>query len=370
MIAFKRDSLCMNILRAKYKISKAWLQYDPPSKTASPIWRAIEDAKKVIVKGACYKIGDGTSINVWNDLWVPWIQGFIPTPKEEVLTQSPIMVSHLFNPDLHSSKPNLIRELFDPTSAQAILSIPIPFRPSQDKLIWVPNSKGCFIVKLSYQTIRDLSSPQPPSENHWKHIWRLNIPERTKMFLWRIVANVLPTRDNLSRRMGIRKTCCTICKQEEESPCHLFLNCPITKVLCFTTCWGFKANESSINNPVDIVKLVIDPPQAFYQASEKWLISLDMALTLGEIWKLRNLAPRHGNLIDLPPSIQSIRRKFNELSLTQLLIIPMLTKLRGLLLPLNGSKLMLMRHYPPLMVPLVWLQGTTLVSLSKSGLES
>ena len=61
MIVSKRDSLCMDILRAKYKVKQDWLQTDP-HRNASPIWKAIKQAKKVIVKGACYIIGDGTSI--------------------------------------------------------------------------------------------------------------------------------------------------------------------------------------------------------------------------------------------------------------------------------------------------------------------
>ena len=52
MIASKRDSLCMNILRSNYKFSKDWLHFEP-LKRASPIWKAIEHAKKIIVKGAC-----------------------------------------------------------------------------------------------------------------------------------------------------------------------------------------------------------------------------------------------------------------------------------------------------------------------------
>ena len=36
MIASKRDNLCMNILRAKYKVSRDWLHSEPP-KRASPI---------------------------------------------------------------------------------------------------------------------------------------------------------------------------------------------------------------------------------------------------------------------------------------------------------------------------------------------
>ena len=50
MIASKRDSLCMEILRTKYKVRHDWLHKDPPRK-ASPIWRAIENAKEIIVKG-------------------------------------------------------------------------------------------------------------------------------------------------------------------------------------------------------------------------------------------------------------------------------------------------------------------------------
>lgn len=102
----------MNILRAKYKTSEYWLHSDPP-KSAFPIWKAIKNAKKVIVKGACYTIGDGTSINVWKDPWVPWIQGFIPTPRKENLAHNPITVSQFFDPTLHCWKSNLIRKLFD-----------------------------------------------------------------------------------------------------------------------------------------------------------------------------------------------------------------------------------------------------------------
>lgn len=64
MVASKRDSLCMSILRAKYKVRNDWLRKEHP-RSASPIWKAIEGVKKTIVKGACYLIGDGASINVW-----------------------------------------------------------------------------------------------------------------------------------------------------------------------------------------------------------------------------------------------------------------------------------------------------------------
>ena len=80
MIASKRDSLCMSILRAKYKIKQDWLHKDPP-KSASPVRKAIEGAKNINAKGACYLIGNEASINVWLDPWV--CQSSAPKSKKK-----------------------------------------------------------------------------------------------------------------------------------------------------------------------------------------------------------------------------------------------------------------------------------------------
>ena len=75
MIASKKDNLFLSIVRAKYKVKHDWLRKDPP-KSTSLVWKAIEEVIKIIIKGACYLMGDGASINVWLDPWVPWIQDF------------------------------------------------------------------------------------------------------------------------------------------------------------------------------------------------------------------------------------------------------------------------------------------------------
>ena len=99
MVASKRDSLCMKILRSKYKVKNDWLRFEA-SKRASPIWKAIESTKGIISKGACYLIGDGESVDVWLDPWVPWIQGFIPSPRSIASAPTPLKVSYLINSEL------------------------------------------------------------------------------------------------------------------------------------------------------------------------------------------------------------------------------------------------------------------------------
>lgn len=56
MVATKSDSLCMRMLRSKYKVRENWLRRDD-AKNGSR--KAIEKAKHLLVKGACYVVGDG-----------------------------------------------------------------------------------------------------------------------------------------------------------------------------------------------------------------------------------------------------------------------------------------------------------------------
>ena len=146
MVVSGKQSICMEVLRTKYKVKEDWLRAEP-KKIASPTWRAIEDAKNLVVKGACYLLGDGKLISVWEDPWIPWIEGFKPRSRIEVYSQFPFKAHHLFDPSSKTWDANMIKEIFYSNSAIAILTIPIPITPRQDKLIWLPNPKGNFSIK-------------------------------------------------------------------------------------------------------------------------------------------------------------------------------------------------------------------------------
>lgn len=142
MVALGKQSICMEVLHTKYKVKDNQLRAEP-KKIASPTWRVIEDAKNLIVKGACYLLGDGKSINVWEDPWIPWIEVFKPQPRIEVCSQLPFKAHHLFDSSSKTWDANMINEIFASDSALAILTIPIPIpiTTRQDKLIWLPNPK-------------------------------------------------------------------------------------------------------------------------------------------------------------------------------------------------------------------------------------
>ena len=259
MIASNRDSLCMNLLRAKYKVKHNLFHTEPP-KLVSYTWKAIEKAEAIILQGACYLIGDGSLVSVWEDPWVPWIQGFSPKPREDAFSQIPMLVSQLINNELRYWNAYLVNEIFDAESTRAILSISLPFQPCPDKLIWVLDPKGRFTIKSAYRATTQKDEPSPIPQSLWKKIWKFNAPKRIKMFLWRIVVDVLPTRENFSKRVEITDCKCILCVEESDTLSHVFFRCPVARALWFACCWGFRADEVLINSNQDIIKMVLEPP--------------------------------------------------------------------------------------------------------------
>jgi hypothetical protein len=93
-----RDSFCVKILKAKYRVNSNWLHANP-SNSVSFSWKGIEGVKFTLVKGACRLGGSGVSILVWNDPWIPSLPNFCPHPRDGLLDQQCLSVSQLMNLD-------------------------------------------------------------------------------------------------------------------------------------------------------------------------------------------------------------------------------------------------------------------------------
>lgn len=113
-------------------------------------------------------------------------------------------------------------------------------------------------------------------------------------------------------RMDISKPWCVLCNQEVEYASHLFFKCPAAKALWFAACWGFRSEDVQLTQPCDVIKLILEPPETICQAHDLWLVSLRMALTLEEIWCIRNAVIHQKGPTDLQASIGGIGEKFKE----------------------------------------------------------
>lgn len=80
-----------------------------------------------------------------------------------------------------------------------------------------------------YQSIqRSGCSHLNAGANIWKVIWGLQVPNVTKMFLWKEFNNLLSTKENLFHRRVVDGQLCPICTIEVESVVHILWECPST----------------------------------------------------------------------------------------------------------------------------------------------
>jgi hypothetical protein len=62
--------LCSRVLRAKYYLDGDILKAGPKA-GASFTWQSILAGIPTLKRGLIWRVGDGESINIWNDPWIP-----------------------------------------------------------------------------------------------------------------------------------------------------------------------------------------------------------------------------------------------------------------------------------------------------------
>jgi hypothetical protein len=85
-----------------------------------------------------------------------------------------------------------------------------------------------YTAKLGYKAKMEKEMERETSW-WWPVVWKLENPLKAKIFMWLALENKILTWDNCQKRnmQGPRR--CNLCKNNEESLDHLFVNCPFTR---------------------------------------------------------------------------------------------------------------------------------------------
>ncbi|XP_075675111.1 uncharacterized protein LOC142644344 [Castanea sativa] len=140
------------------------------SYSGSYAWKSILSARDVIRKGMVWRIGDGQSVRIKEDKWLP--------VKPSRLTLSPLpsfvveaKVSFLINPDLSMWKSEEVNQLFLPYKASLVLAIPLSHKKPPDRVSWSCTPSREFNASSAYKLLaasasidRVRSSNQVPDE--------------------------------------------------------------------------------------------------------------------------------------------------------------------------------------------------------------
>ena len=117
-------------MKARYFPSTDFLRAELGSKH-SHAWRGIFSALPVVKAGCWWQVGNGTSICIWTDRWLPRPSTFqVISPPASLPLDSKI--SSLINPDSGDWNVTLITQTFLPDDVNSILGIPLSRHKPRD----------------------------------------------------------------------------------------------------------------------------------------------------------------------------------------------------------------------------------------------
>ena len=149
------DSLVYKVLKAKYfptsDFSQATLGNNP-----SFTWRSIMSAQPLVNYGLRWRLGNGESIRIWGDKWLPKPSTFMVSSLRLFMPQD-MNVGELIDKEEASWKIGVVDALFLPHEVEAIKAIPISSNLPEDKQIWAWSSNGAFSVKNAYWVVSQMS---------------------------------------------------------------------------------------------------------------------------------------------------------------------------------------------------------------------
>jgi len=191
--------------------------------------------KDLLQRGIVWRVGNGENIRITRDRWV--LDAPCHTVKPTVFIPDELRVSALIDTITGRWNEELIAACFSSTDASRILQIPLSCNRVPDCVSWPWTKTGTFTVKSAYIMARcqqvylqtsaqgkGATSNQDQAANDWKRLWKIKVPPKMLIMLWRFVHDCLPTGQQLKNRNITASEVCCHCAREENLH-HTFIGC-------------------------------------------------------------------------------------------------------------------------------------------------
>lgn len=177
--------------------------------SASYHWKSIIKGREVIRRGAIWRIGDGQSVQVWRDNWLPGKNmARILSPCRD--KDGDVKVSTFIDSENCRWKEDILDCYLLAFEVDSIKAIPLCRTQQQDTLMWPHNPSSEYTLKSGYKFLQNehqyqqSGSLNPEAVKHfWQAIWKLNLPAKVKNLVWTACWDSLPSKTNLVKRKVI-----------------------------------------------------------------------------------------------------------------------------------------------------------------------
>jgi hypothetical protein len=228
------ESLCSRVLKGRYFPDTDFWHAQKP-RSSSYTWRSILHGRDLLVQGLRWGIGDGRTVKIQSDNWVPRYPPEILKPTSPIPANATV---HCLLDDVSKGWcEETVRAFFSPSVAAQILKIPIARHDREDFVCWPFTKHGTYTVKSAYNLARSSkffesqsktgkgsASSEKEMEKNWKLVWKIKAPGKMKIHLWRFAHNCLPSGMQLCKRQVPETGPCIFCGRLEGIE-HSLLSC-------------------------------------------------------------------------------------------------------------------------------------------------
>uniref|UniRef100_A0A2N9IUI4 Reverse transcriptase domain-containing protein n=1 Tax=Fagus sylvatica TaxID=28930 RepID=A0A2N9IUI4_FAGSY len=225
-----------NVVREKYgSMEGGWMSKNSRGSHGVGLWKFIRAGWDTFSRFVKFKVGDGSRIRLWDDVWcidVPLKEAFPGLYCLACIKDATVADSILFRGEDAHWEVNFTRTVQDweigtiSSFLELLYSTTIK-RNEEDRMCWRPSLTKGFHVKSYYKVLSSPGGGLFP----WKSIWKVKVPPRVAFFSWTAALGKILTADNLRRRGLILVSWCCLCKADGESVDHLLLHCAYAKEL-------------------------------------------------------------------------------------------------------------------------------------------
>ncbi|KAM0847379.1 hypothetical protein ACQ4PT_055057 [Festuca glaucescens] len=277
-------------------------------------WRSILKGIQLLKEGVIKRVGNGTTINVWADPWIPReASPYVISRRGNLLIDK---ASDLIDTINGGWDEELVKECLWPAGAAHVLNIPLCLE-TDDFWAWRLDSKGQFSVRSAYKLHRLMLEPKGNASNtvtevgsdqlNWLDIWSCPCPPNVRQFLWRIAHDSLPHRCNIARRGVDLDPLCQVCHHLNDDGAHVLLRCKGVKQVWRRMALGKVRDKLlSCTGPKELVHSILKLEQGD---------KIKSVALLWEWWKHRNKINAEGIKLDVDAVVINAMR--NGLEYTQ-----------------------------------------------------
>ncbi|GAA0184346.1 hypothetical protein LIER_31634 [Lithospermum erythrorhizon] len=312
-ILTRQASLLFKILKGRYFHRSSFLNAKVGANPSFG-WRSILEARKLLQKGVRWRIGDGISIVIWKEPWVPCSTDFHMADSIVIwrIGKGARWVSQLLRGGGVWNK-EAVDNILDGEDLKKVMAIPLSHQGLQDKLIWRHTRCGQFLTSSGYKCAGEMKrngklrgkakgegSTREEGNREWKELWKMQVPSRVKQFIWRCIHDILPTKIKLLKKGVLVDPICVLCSEKCESLTHLLLECSFSCRMWYTFPWGLNTEGEAWVTFKDWWKFLLTQLEA---AGCKDAIP-NIACTLWSLWKTRNGALFDNSSFSIDNTIQ------------------------------------------------------------------